>query len=347
MFRSWMMFAFLGLPGAPGQAQDFDPKLSTSVFGDIRAIPRDTARPEQSRTQLGQLVFHGIGQLDDHWGMLAEAVLEFSDDTHETKVDLERFLLTYAVDDQWALGIGKRHTPIGYWNNAYHHGAIFQPTIDRPNQVKFEDDGGLQPAHDTGLWVTGRNLGPTQAAFETMVSNGQTGNQEHDANQNKAISVHAESQLAGGAVLGLSYRSDRLAAGQVLNGRPGTVPMDTTLSFTGADFRILHAPFLLLSEYLHIQESDGAGKASDWAWFAYGGWTSGRWTPYVLYQRQAIDPATRVYAEGYAETQWNKTAGLRYEFKNPVNLKLEVSHGKLAQGGATQDRIQAAVAFGF
>ena len=347
MFRDWMLFTLLGpLAALPCPGQDFDPKLSTSVFGDIRAVPRDTDRPEQSRTQLGQLVFHAIGQLDDHWGMLAEVVLEFNDETLETKVDLERFLMTYALDDIWTFGIGKRHTPMGYWNNAYHHGAIFQPTIDRPNLVKFEDDGGLQPAHDTGLWVAGRNLGPTQASIETMVSNGQTGNQEHDGNQNKALSLHVDSQLAGGEVVGFSYRNDLLAAGHALNGRAGTMPLDTTLRFAGVDFRIQHAPFLLLSEYLQIRESDAAGAARDWAWFAYGGWTTGRWTPYLLYQRQRIDPDTRVYAQGYAQTLWNGTAGLRFDFRNPVNLKGEVSHGKLAMGG-TEDRIQIAAAFGF
>lgn len=332
---------------APGRAQGFDPKLSTSLFGDVRAVLRDTARPEQSRAQLGQLVFHAIGQLDDHWGMLTEAVLEFNDDTHETKVDLERFFITYMADDHWSFGLGKRHSPMGYWNNAYHHGAIFQPTIDRPILVRFEDDSGLQPAHDTGLWATGRNLGPTQAGFEVMASNGQTGNQEHDANQNKAITVHLESGLGAGAVLGGSYRKDLLAANALLNGRAGTVPLDLTLEFTGADFRVLHPPFLFLSEYMHIRERDSQGSAADWAWFAYAGWTRASWTPYLLYQRQGIDPQTRVYADGYADSQWNGTAGLRYDFSSPVNLKLEVSHGKLASSGLSQDKAQLAVAFGF
>jgi hypothetical protein len=342
-----MTIAALGTLGlTPGRAGDFDPKLSTSLFGDARAVFRDTDRPAQSRVQLGQLVFHAIGQLDDHWGMLAEAVLEYSDATHETKVDLERFFFTYAVDDHWTFGLGKRHTPMGYWNNAYHHGAIFLPTIDRPELVKFEDDGGLQPAHDTGLWVTGRNLGPTQASLETMVSNGQTGNQEQDANQHKAVTVHADTQVGRDLVLGVSWRQDLLAAGSPLNARAGTVPLDTTLRFAGADLRLSSGPLLLLSEYLRIRETDAAGQATNWAWFAYAGWNAGDWTPYVLYQRQSIALATRVYA-GYADTLWNGTGGLRYDFRNPVNLKLEVSHGRLGATGVAQDKVQLAMAFGF
>ena len=40
---------------------------------------------------------------------------------------------------------------LGYWNNAFHHGRWLQITVDRPEILKFEDEGGLLPVHLVGV----------------------------------------------------------------------------------------------------------------------------------------------------------------------------------------------------
>lgn len=46
------------------------------------------------------------------------------------------------------------HTPVNEWNDAYHHGRLFFPTIDRPYSF-----GEFVPVHEVGLRLSGENLG--------------------------------------------------------------------------------------------------------------------------------------------------------------------------------------------
>src|SRR5205823_6307665 len=47
------------------------------------------------------------------------------------------------------------HTPLGYWNTAFHHGQQLQTSVLRPQMIDFEDNGGVIPAHTVGVWGTG------------------------------------------------------------------------------------------------------------------------------------------------------------------------------------------------
>lgn len=343
------------LSALPALAQS-GPKLTTNLFGDLRYVAQDTTRVAgqpagRSRAQLGQLDFMAQGSLDDHWSAFAEAVLEYNDATRTTGVDLERFYVEYQANDAFTAGLGKRHTPLGYWNNAFHHGAVFQPTIDRPLLVQFEDGGGLQPAHDTGLWVRGRLGHGGWFGYDLMSSNGQTGSQVGDANSHKAVTGHVEARLGPGAV-GFSYRSDLLSANMPLNAREGSVPLDTDLTFAGVDVRIDHERFRLLSEFMQVKEkADALGATPGWnathnGWFVYVGVPVEDWTPYLLVQGLRIESESRVYA-GLAESQRSQTLGLKYQFDTLVNLKAEVKRVQLTDSNRTERQITLAVAFGF
>ena len=335
--------AFLG--ALPLSAQT-EPKLSFNLFGDIRAVGQDTSPGGHSRGDLGQMDFMAQGQLNDTWSAFVEAVLEYDPDLKSTGVDLERFYVQYSHGDALNAGLGKRHVPLGYWNNAFHHGAVFQPTIDRPDLVKFEDGGGLQPAHDTGFWLNGRFNEHHKLAYDVMLGNGQTGNQAEDANANKAFTAHLEENLFGPVTLGLSFRSDRLAPNTDLNARPGQVKLITDLTFAGADLRVESSSFMLFSEYMRITERDLDGRAENSGWFVYAGLPLDRWTPYLLVENTRIDAATRVYAD-FVATHSRRTAGLKYAFDGLVNTKLELASTRFPDTARTERSIVLAVAFGF
>lgn len=339
----------LALAALPACAQSA-PKLSYNLFGDVRYIAQDTARDPatpsgRSHAALGQLVFMAQGSLDDHWSAFAEAVLEYNPDIKTTGVDLERFYVEYQANDLFTAGLGKRHTPLGYWNNAFHHGNVFQPTINRPLLVEFEDGGGLQPAHDTGLWFRGRAGEAGWFGYDVMSSNGQTGNQESDANAHKAFTAHVEGKGSQFA-LGLSFRSDLLAANADLNARPGTVTRDTDVTFAGADFRIDHPRFKIIGEYMQIKEKDSLGDATNNGWFIYAGIPIEAWTPYLLIQGAHIDPLSRVFS-GFEESQKGQVAGIKYQFESSIVFKAEAHRTDLSASKRTERQIIFAVAFGF
>lgn len=81
-----------------------------------------------------------------------------------------RFLLEWLVDrnsqeiQRFQVGwrwrettfwLGRYHTPIGYWNTRFHHGAYMMTTINRPGIATYETSGGSLPLHLTGLYAEG------------------------------------------------------------------------------------------------------------------------------------------------------------------------------------------------
>jgi len=83
------------------------------------------------------------------WRMLGEAVV--SDDERE----LERFTVGRVTPGGSQAWLGRYHTALGQWNHKFHHGGYLQTTIHRPGIIEFEDDGGVIPAHATGITLAG------------------------------------------------------------------------------------------------------------------------------------------------------------------------------------------------
>src|SRR3989337_73453 len=109
-----------------------------------------------------------LAQTVDDIDVLVELVVEEGD-----VLDLERLTLGYTFSDAAKLRVGRFHTPIGFWNNAYHHGVQLQPTIERPDFLKFEDDGGIIPTHVVGASLSGRvNTGVGAVDYSAMIGNG-------------------------------------------------------------------------------------------------------------------------------------------------------------------------------
>jgi len=83
------------------------------------------------------------------WRLLGEAVV--SDDERE----LERFMVGRVTPGGTQAWLGRYHTALGQWNHKFHHGGYLQTSIHRPGIIEFEDDGGVIPAHATGITLAG------------------------------------------------------------------------------------------------------------------------------------------------------------------------------------------------
>jgi hypothetical protein len=81
------------------------------------------------------------------WRVLAEYFV--TDDENE----LERLQVGYSLGEDTTLWFGRFHQPLSFWNFQFHHGAYLQPSIARPAIEEWEDDGGVLPAHVTGLML--------------------------------------------------------------------------------------------------------------------------------------------------------------------------------------------------
>src|SRR5438132_4835421 len=88
------------------------------------------------------------------------------------EVYVQRLFMKYQFNDHFALTAGKMHTPLGYWNNAYHHGFVMQPTIDRPDIINFEHHGGILPIHETGVQFDAEHFTNANIGLNLLISNG-------------------------------------------------------------------------------------------------------------------------------------------------------------------------------
>src|SRR5690606_38429719 len=60
--------------------------------------------------------------------------------------------------DALKLSVGRYHTPISYWNTAYHHGLWLQTSVARPELIQI--GGFYLPVHFVGGLVEGTLAGP-------------------------------------------------------------------------------------------------------------------------------------------------------------------------------------------
>lgn len=106
------------------------------------------------------------------WTLLAETLFEAGDD-NSYGVDVERIQISYVYREWLRVYIGRFHTALGYYNDAFHHGAFFMVAIGRPGMVEFEDEGGLIPAHSVGVHADGRfAVGDSHLHYDVDVTNG-------------------------------------------------------------------------------------------------------------------------------------------------------------------------------
>lgn len=279
---------------------------------------------------LGEYDQYITSKVTDRISFLGEAVI--SHNGTDFGVDLERCVLKYEINDKFYVRAGKFHAPIGFWNNAYHHGTVIQPTISRPLAVRFEDDGGLLQIHETGLWLAGDNIGKLGFGYDFVLSNGIGATPISDNNSSKAVTATIRFNPIEPLKFGVSGYFDNISAfsttslGEPLLGTTGTtVGHDLTHQNLSGFVSYNNNKLQVIGEYYHIQnKNDVVGNKNTQAGFVYAGYkVFGEWTPYTRFDfinTQAGD----IYYMNQNTTMI--TGGLRYDFSFLSNLKIEYAH---------------------
>jgi hypothetical protein len=128
---------------------------------------------------------------------------------------VERLIIRYDWNDYVKVSFGRFHTPINYWNTAYHHGAWLQTAIDRPEMTQF--GGSFIPVHFIGTLVEGAApAGGLNLNYNVGLGNGRgqvlsRGGDLGDINNNRAWLVNAfvkPDMLYGLQIGGSVYRDE-------------------------------------------------------------------------------------------------------------------------------------------
>ena len=312
------------------------PSLQIRGFGDV-----DFAATDQKGTTSG----FDLGQLDLHLASaLSRKVTYFGELTFNAHpanftVEVERSIIRYDYNDFFKLSFGRYHTPIGYWNTAFHHGAWLQTTIARPDFVKF--GGTFIPVHFLGLLAEGNiPSGGAGLSWDFGVGNGRDSDisrpgdggahlgDSGDINNNRAWVANLYSRPAKlyGLQMGVSVYRDKI-----------TLPTPTP---AGNDFREwISAAHIVwtkespefLAEFANVNHRSILTNAvtNNQAYYVQVGyrlpWLEKTLKPYYRFEHTHTPLSENVFLN---QDLVQSIAGMRYDITNYAAFKGEYRHFK-------------------
>ena len=299
------------------------------IFADAAYVA--TSRDIPDGFLLGQLVGHLNAGLTDRLTFFGEV----SATARPTgfNIEAERLILRYDFADWFKLSLGRYHTPISYWNVAFHHGAWLQTSVARPEIVKFGSQ--VIPVHFVGVLAEGSI--PASAlglGYAVGLGNGRgsiisRAGDAGDVNDSRAwmASLFARPPAVLGLQVGGSVYVDRVTP----ENRPEV------------DERILSAHLVLeretpeiMAEYARLLHEptagpDGfAGSDAGYVQLAYRlPGAAQAWKPYVRAERVRI-AADDVLLAPLRLPYEAAIAGVRYDFAPFAALKAEYRNEQFA-----------------
>jgi hypothetical protein len=366
--RSVAALGVVALCGWLPSAQADIEGLSLHGFADVyyTSTTQQNAPEGQSGFKLGNLDLYIAPSLSDRWRALMEDVVEFDDWTApgqsngQPSIDIERLQVGYLVNDDLTIWMGRFHTPYGYWNTAYHHGAELQPTVMRPQFIAFEDHGGVMPAHMDGLWLNGRQgAGPGRITYDVYFGNG---SRVLDGQLDMQNAGNTDSHTATGARLGYEFLDGPLSTlwvgvhtyqMEIPNYVNGVVTTQTDSTMVGAFMHWTPGDWELMGEYYHFDNKahDASGPThASWAGYAEVDYTFfGRVTPLVRYEGDSLDQHDGLYQYLQGGQSYKRfLIGVRFDVTPTTALKFDANHTNATQdGGQSFNEMHMQVAFRF
>jgi len=316
------------------------PRLILRGFSDVNLGLHEEGEPDTFA--LGQFDTFMTSALSDKVSVLAEVVFEFGED-NAAVLDVERMQLRYAPADEFSVTAGRMHTPLGYWNQTFHHGAWLQTTADRPVMYRFEDDGGILPVHMVGVQFAGvfnRSAGALKYSAAVVNGRGHIPDEipnVRDGNDDKAVSLWLG--LAPAFARGLEF-----GGAAYFDTIPGTDP-DPSIDerILGGYLVYQRSGLEVLSEVSNVRHEREGQAFETWGMYAQAGFKRGRWTPYYRFDRVEVDEGDPFLSPLDVSVH---TLGLRWDAMSWAAVKAEY-HREHPTGGEDvhSGRLQAAFTF--
>jgi|KBSSwiStaDraftv2_1062776.scaffolds.fasta_scaffold13063_3 hypothetical protein len=329
MRRHFLVAALLFAAARPAMAEsEARPTLKIGGFADFGFWATDQSAPgATSGFKEGQFVLHFTSVLAPRFSFFGELSMNAHDDGFTP--ELERTILKFQAHDMLALSFGRYHTPINWWNVAFHHGQWLQTTINRPDMVAF--GGDFIPVHFVGAVANGVvPAAGVDLGYEVGVGNGRAefpsrAGDAGDVNNNRAWFTT------------LNVRPDRLYPLEVGGGFYQDLVETAASGAVDEQIASGHVTWTretpeLISEiaYIHHEARATPDTYDNWAGYVQAAYRlpmwGGRWKPYARLERMLIadtpgnpDPVF----QGTLADHDLLTTGLRWDCSDFVAVKGE------------------------
>ncbi len=320
-----------GMPSAE------EPGLPLHGFADVSAGNDNPINPDLKRVAIGNLDFYLAPPLGERTSALFELNFKVGV-TGDVTFDIERAQFGYQFSDAANVWLGRFHTPYGWYNTAFHHGAQMTTALRRPLPVQFEKTGGVMPAHTVGGWFTGteRFGESTRLSYDFYIGNAERikngvldvtngGNSTGDTIAGGNVGMLAEDFL-GGLRFGLSTFSTKI--------QDDSIPSNLTRVNNYGVYVVQDTDrWENIAEYYWFVDDDLSGSTgthrSDMGFVQFAR-RMGGWTPYGLYELSNFDQTDKYFAAlNYGNSYRREAIGIRYDLDVTSALKLELAHTRL------------------
>ena len=283
-------------------------------------------------------------EINDNISFLGETVFKYSSSsTTKFNVSIERVIIKYNYKGNHNFLIGKHHTPISYWNDTYHHGRVFFPTIDRP--LLFA--AGIIPIHTTGIAFEGLNLGKLRFGYNLMIGNGIGSDEIEDNDKYKSITAGIHIKPIDKLQIGLSYYNDVISENSKVHEHTKFLIPENAIKqqLLTANVAYFGTKFEVLAEGSFVSnKTEILNRSNSFATYLYAGIKiKEKWVPYLRVDNLSYDNDDFYFNN---EETTSFVTGLRYEFNYLAVVKLEYQYTDLDILGST-NKLTAQIAIGF
>jgi hypothetical protein len=281
-------------------------------------------------------------QINSRISFLGETVFKFSPSSAtDFNASIERVVFKYNYSGNNSILFGKHHTPINYWNDTFHHGRVFFPTIYRP--LLF--DANIIPLHTVGVSLQGQNLGTLRFGYDFMIGNGLGASDVQDDDKRKSITAAVHIKPIEGLRVGASYYNDRVAKGATVHGMLQPINYQVNQNMLTGSVAYFGKKFEVLAESTYsFNHTDTLGTKRTNASYLYAGVRlQDRLIPYAKIERIHYQAGELFYPKNNTTSF---IAGIRYEISYLAVIKLEYEHDKREVEGRI-NKVTAQFAIGF
>jgi hypothetical protein len=315
------------------------PRLKITGFGDLTFASQHIIEYPRGFTE-GQFVLHMASALSPRATFFGELSFTPRADAGTGtppatgfNAEVERMILRLDHSDRLKVSFGRYHTPVNWWNTAFHHGSWLQTTIQRPEMVQF--GGRFLPVHFVGALVEGTfPAAQLNLSYQAGIGNGRgfvisRGGDAGDNNGRRAV------------VANLFSRPDKAYGLQF----GGSVYLDTISQTTGREFQEQiyagHVAFTkedpeLIAEVAAVRHREGSIAPPTWshAYYIQAAYRLPQfnrlWKPYYRFEHIGVNATDVVFAD--VPNLDGSTLGVRYDATTFAAIKLEYRNWKRGPG---------------
>lgn len=302
-------------------------------FGHVEFLVDKKKESANGYYSIGEHDFFVTSKLSNKISFLGEYIVRFNSNSATGYLpSIERSFVKFNYFKNHSIIAGKVHSPLNYWNDVYHHGRLFFPTIHRPNAFNY-----FVPIHTLGIQLQGQNLGKLNFGYDVLIGNGINSTDVFQSHLDPPLAFSFHIKPIDGMRIGASYYYDYLPensagahTGHTVVKSINNTKYKGSINFglTSFSFAYFGSKVEILNEFnFNSTYTDTLGSAKNFSNFLYVGVPfAEKHTVYGLYDYMDVNEKDLYTNQINIE---KVGLGYKYEFNYKLNIKSQLEYERV------------------